>query len=59
MGLFDNMDSETLTDFRMESFVDLIDRKILERLQRRYIIVDEGHRLGIFQSRLVQCVSHL
>lgn len=30
------------------------DRKVLERLQWRYIIVDEGHRLKNYQSRLVQ-----
>ncbi|XP_057369062.1 lymphoid-specific helicase-like [Daphnia carinata] len=30
------------------------DRKVLEQLQWRYIIVDEGHRLKNYQCRLVQ-----
>ena len=30
------------------------DRKILQRFQWRYIIVDEGHRLKNYQCRLVQ-----
>ena len=46
--------SDDFLNFTFLTAMFASDRKVLERFQWRYIIVDEGHRLKNFQCRLVQ-----